>query len=91
MPARWRDLRYVVPAFAASSFSVLAGSFGVFLIFAAPDPGRCRGEGLTQTALSSGAPGSSVDLPPRKVWWKKGNRDSVVCGCMWCPLAVGAC
>ena len=42
----------------------LAGSLGVFLIFAAPNPGECQGEGLTQTALSSGAPGSLVVLPP---------------------------
>ena len=32
------------------------------LLFAAPDQGSCQGEGLTQTALSSGALGSLVGL-----------------------------
>ena len=41
VPARWRDLWHVVFDICRKKFSILAGSLGVFLIFAAPDPGGC--------------------------------------------------
>ena len=50
------------------AFPLRAALEFLFLFFAALDPGGCQGEGLTQTALSGGAPGSLVcRRPPGKV------------------------
>ena len=48
--------------FVASRFPSWRVASEFFSAFAAPDPGVLRGGGLTRTAQSSGAPGSSADL-----------------------------
>ena len=78
--------------FAACSSGICRQQFSTWrvaseflLLFAAPDPRGCQGEGLTWPALSSGARGSLVSLTPWKGrWegrWKRGK---------WCVGACGA-
>ena len=70
---------------------ILAGSFGVFIALRSSRSGRLPKRGAYTDCAEQWSPGILSSSLSRKVWWKRGNRDSVVCGCMWGPLAVGAC
>ena len=86
LSAKWRDLRHLFSGICSKLSSTWRAFPEFLLLFAAPVPGGCQGEVLTQTALSSGAPGSLVGLLSQKVG---GSEERVCSACS--SLAVGAC